>query len=112
VALESRVERAQTAVSPVLPIANTTTPQTNATTVAGQPAGLITPIEKPSAVNGPTTDLASIQMLLQQMTTAITELGQRKMDVSVVTQIDGRKVAEAVYKDMQDKKIRNYETLS
>jgi len=31
VALESRVEKAQTAVSPVLPIANTTTPQTNAT---------------------------------------------------------------------------------
>jgi len=112
VALESRVEKAQTAVSPVLPIAGNGTQQTNATTVAGQPAGLITPIEKPGAVNGPTTDLASIQLLLQQMTTAITELGQRKMDVSVVTQIDGRKVAEAVYKDMQDKKIRNYETLS
>jgi hypothetical protein len=29
----------------------------------------------------------------------------------VTTNIDGRKVAEAVYKDLRERKIRNYETL-
>jgi hypothetical protein len=33
------------------------------------------------------------------------------VEVSVATHIDGRQVAEAVYKDLRERKIRNYETL-
>lgn len=35
----------------------------------------------------------------------------RPVELSVTTNIDGRKVAEAVYKDLRERRIRNYETL-
>ena len=38
-------------------------------------------------------------------------LADRPVELSVTTNIDGRKVAEAVYKDLRERKIRNYETL-
>jgi hypothetical protein len=38
-------------------------------------------------------------------------LADRPIELNVTTTIDGRKVAEAVYKDLREKKIRNYETL-
>jgi hypothetical protein len=38
-------------------------------------------------------------------------LAERPIDVSVTTKIDSRQVAQAVYKDMRERKIRNYETL-
>jgi len=79
---------------------------------ATTPMGSFTPVDKPMGGDSKANESASVLALLQQLNTAITALGQRPIDVSVVTQIDGRKVAQAVYKDMQDKKIRNYETLS
>ena len=38
-------------------------------------------------------------------------LADRPIDLTVTTRIDGREVAQAVYKDLRERKIRNYETL-
>ena len=38
-------------------------------------------------------------------------LADRPIDLSVTTTLDGRRIAEAVYKDLREQRIRNYETL-
>ena len=50
-------------------------------------------------------------MLLENVLAQLTAVAERPVDLTVTTQIDGRVVAEAVYKDMREQKIRNYETL-
>jgi len=54
---------------------------------------------------------ASLHMLLENVLAQLTAVAERPIDLTVTTQIDGRVVAEAVYKDMREQKIRNYETL-
>lgn len=54
---------------------------------------------------------ASLHMLLENVLAQLTAVAERPVDLTVTTQIDGRVVAEAVYKDMREQKIRNYETL-
>jgi hypothetical protein len=49
--------------------------------------------------------------LLSAALSRIDALADRPIELKVTTTIDGRKVAEAVYKDLREKKIRNYETL-
>ena len=53
-------------------------------------------------------DMAS---LLEALLNKLDTLSERPVEVSVATHIDGRQVAEAVYKDLRERKIRNYETL-
>ena len=38
-------------------------------------------------------------------------LADRPIDVSVTTLLDGREVARSVYRDIRERKIRNYETM-
>jgi hypothetical protein len=38
-------------------------------------------------------------------------LAERPIDVSVTTLLDGRQVAQSVYRDLRERKIKNYETL-
>jgi phage-related protein len=52
-----------------------------------------------------------IRGLLSAMLSRLDALADRPIELIVTTTIDGRKVAEAVYKDLREKKIRNYETL-
>ena len=49
--------------------------------------------------------------LLESLLSRLDGLADRPVELSVTTNIDGRKVAEAVYKDLRERKIRNYETL-
>ena len=49
--------------------------------------------------------------LLSAVLSRLDTLADRPIELNVTTTIDGRKVAEAVYKDLREKKIRNYETL-
>jgi hypothetical protein len=49
--------------------------------------------------------------LLSAVLSRLDALADRPVELNVTTTIDGRKVAEAVYKDLREKKIRNYETL-
>ncbi len=52
-----------------------------------------------------------IRGLLSAMLSRLDALADRPIELNVTTTIDGRKMAEAVYKDLREKKIRNYETL-
>jgi hypothetical protein len=49
--------------------------------------------------------------LLSTVLSRLDALADRPIELNVTTTIEGRKVAEAVYKDLREKKIRNYETL-
>jgi TP901 family phage tail tape measure protein len=49
--------------------------------------------------------------LLSAVLSRLDALADRPVELNVITTIDGRKVAEAVYKDLRERKIRNYETL-
>jgi hypothetical protein len=49
--------------------------------------------------------------LMEALLNKLDTLSERPIEVSVATNIDGRQVAEAVYKDLRERKIRNYETL-
>ncbi len=54
---------------------------------------------------------ASLRMLMENVLARLEAVAERPIDLAVTTEIDGRMVAEAVYKDMREQKIRNYETL-
>ncbi len=51
-----------------------------------------------------------VRSILEAILTKLDALGDRPMDVSVTTTLDGRKIAQAVYKDMRERKTRNYES--
>ena len=53
----------------------------------------------------------SLRPLIETLIAKLDALAERPIELSVTTKIDGRQVAQAVYKDMQERKIRNYETL-
>ncbi len=62
--------------------------------------------------NSPATDNEpGIRDLLATLIAKFDSLAERPITVSVATNIDGRQIAEAVYKDIREQKIRNYETL-
>ena len=63
--------------------------------------------EKPTA--GDRED--SIRPLLETLIAKMDALAERPIDLSVTTTLDGRRIAEAVYKDLREQRIRNYETL-
>lgn len=54
---------------------------------------------------------SGIRDLLATLVAKFDNLAERPITVSVATNIDGRQIAEAVYKDIREQKIRNYETL-
>ena len=52
-----------------------------------------------------------IRPLLETIIAKMDALAERPIDLSVTTTLDGRRIAEAVYKDLREQRIRNYETL-
>lgn len=52
-----------------------------------------------------------VPALLQALIAKVDALADRPIDLTVTTRLDGREVAQAVYKDLRERKIRNYETL-
>ena len=63
--------------------------------------------EKPTA--GERED--GIRPLLETLIAKMDALAERPIDLSVTTTLDGRRIAETVYKDLREQRIRNYETL-
>ncbi|MCL5103027.1 MAG: phage tail tape measure protein, partial [Armatimonadetes bacterium] len=66
-----------------------------------------------SAVNGTTEAGAQshdLRPILEAILAKLDALNDRPIDVSVTTTLDGRKIAQAVYKDMRERKVRNYES--
>jgi len=62
--------------------------------------------EQASGVAGRSEDLRPI---LDAILAKLDGLVDRPIDVSVTTNLDGRRIAQAVYKDMRERKVRNYE---
>jgi len=77
------------------------------------------PAERQSALGDQQTDPFKsvgvagddIRPLLEALLSKLDSLADRPIDVTVTTQLDGRRIAEAVYKDLREQRIRNYETL-
>jgi hypothetical protein len=57
---------------------------------------------------GRTDDLQSI---ISALCAKLDSLSERPIEVQVTTKLDGRQIAQAVYKDMKERKVKNYETL-
>ncbi|MHB1462011.1 MAG: phage tail tape measure protein [Armatimonadota bacterium] len=53
--------------------------------------------------------LQDVRPLLEAILAKLDGATDRPIDVTVTTQLDGRKIAHAVYKDMRERKVRNYE---
>ena len=51
-----------------------------------------------------------LRPILEAILAKLDALGDRPIDVSVTNTLDGRKIAQAVYKDMRERKVRNYES--
>lgn len=55
-----------------------------------------------------------IQVIRRLMESALAKLdamAERPIAVSLTTTLDGRQIAQSVYKDLRERKVRNYETL-
>jgi len=65
----------------------------------------------PSLLTAGDDPAVGMREMLQTLISRLDGLADRPVELSVTTNIDGRKVAEAVYKDLRERKIRNYETL-
>ena len=52
-----------------------------------------------------------MRSLLEVLLGKLDALADRPIDGSVTTLLDGRQVAQSVYRDIRERKIKNYETL-
>ncbi|MHB0998521.1 MAG: phage tail tape measure protein [Armatimonadota bacterium] len=53
----------------------------------------------------------NVQSLISALCAKLDSISDRPIEVQVTTTLDGRKIAQAVYKDMRERKTKNYETL-
>ena len=51
-----------------------------------------------------------LRPILEAVLAKLDGIAERPIEVSVTTALDGRKIAQAVYKDMRERKVRNYES--
>jgi len=51
-----------------------------------------------------------VRPILEAILAKLDGVAERPIDVTVTTNLDGRKIAQAVYKDMRERKVRNYES--
>jgi hypothetical protein len=64
---------------------------------------------EPSAVAGEAS--GDVQALLQAILGKLDGIAERPIEISVTTKLDGRQIARAVYKDMREQRVKNYETM-
>jgi len=55
--------------------------------------------------------IQAIRYLMETAMSKLDGLAERPITVSVSTYLDGRQVAQSVYKDLRERKVKNYETL-
>ena len=62
---------------------------------------------------GPATgpEAENLRGILEALLERLDALAERPIDVSLTTLLDGRQVAQSVYRDLRERKVRNYETL-
>lgn len=103
---------------PLLPSFNNLTPGTNPVPVSAPVSNATAqtrPAVVPTVVNSQTSATPTAgggdRDLLTVIISKLDALANRPINLTITTQLDGRIVAEAVYKNMREKQIRNYETL-
>ncbi len=64
----------------------------------------------PEAATGTGGSKESLRPLLEAILAKLDGIAERPIDVSVTTNLDGRRIAQAVYKDMRERKVKNYES--
>ncbi len=57
---------------------------------------------------GRTDDLQSV---ISALCAKLDSISERPIEIQVTTTLDGRKIAQSVYKDMRERKVKNYETM-
>ncbi|MCE5322377.1 phage tail tape measure protein [bacterium] len=62
-------------------------------------------------IAGVTARSEELRPLLEAILVKLDGLSDRPIEVDVTTKLDGRQIARAVYKDMREQKIKNYETM-
>jgi hypothetical protein len=72
--------------------------------------GAAAPAAHPASVAGEASG-DPVPALLRTLIAKVDGLSDRPIDLTVTTKLDGREIAQAVYKDLRERKIRNYETL-
>ena len=72
-----------------------------------QTRGALTPLAGASVE--PATE--QVRSILEAVLGKLDALTERPIDVSVTTLLDGRQIAQSVYRDIRERKIKNYETL-
>jgi len=74
----------------------------------GETRGALTPgaAGTPAATGG-----EDLRTVFESLLGKLDALADRPIDVSVTTLLDGRQVAQSVYRDIRERKIKNYETL-
>jgi len=74
----------------------------------GETRGALAPgaAAAPSASTG-----ENLQTVFESMFGKLDALANRPIEVSITTLLDGRQVAQSVYRDIRERKIKNYETL-
>ena len=65
----------------------------------------------PGAPASGETAADNVRSILEALLGKLDALAERPIDVSVTTLLDGREVAQSVYRDIRERKIKNYETL-
>ena len=94
-----RTEPTVVASSPAAP--------SEASRLLAQTRGALTPGARASTEPGG----ENLRSILEALLGKLDELADRPIDVSVTTLLDGRQVAQSVYRDIRERKIKNYETL-
>lgn len=67
-----------------------------------------------AGTSAPSMSEDGIQVIRRLMESALAKLdamAERPIAVSLTTTLDGRQIAQSVYKDLRERKVRNYETL-
>jgi len=92
-----------------------TAPQVSGPGLSARQSGLLSQSQRqsaaPAAEFGKADEVHFIRVLLESAISEIRALAARPIDVSVTTTLDGRKIAQSVYKDLREQKVKNYETL-
>jgi hypothetical protein len=69
------------------------------------------PVPGPMIPGGPGVRPEELRPVLEAILAKLDALAERPIDIAVTTQLDGRQIAQSVYRDLRERKIKNYETL-
>lgn len=102
---ESREEPAQPAVG-----FGSTADDRHRAQLLGETRGALAPAS-PGLVPEQGDDPSKLSRLLETLIAEVRASGDRPVNLTITTKLDGREIAQSVYKDLRERKIRNYDTL-